>query len=104
MTTQTDAVLKDPALREYYEALFEMFATPGWRMLMEDVGQMHALNDKTAGLETEAQLQFRKGELSQMEWLINRARDVEYAYNAILSEQESTPEAAPSGGKAKVVS
>ena len=96
-------VLKDAALRAYYEAMFEMFATPGWRFLVEDVSAMHAANDTTAGLKTAEELHYRQGELAQMRWLMKLSESVEYAHNALLAEQEGGPEAPVSGGTAKVV-
>lgn len=98
-------VLQDPALQEYYDALFEMYSMPGWRKVMEDIGHIIATNDKVAGIETEAQLWFRKGELSQMTWLKNHQEMTEFAYRTMLEEQEGI-EVAPesTGGRAKVVS
>lgn len=98
------AVLKDRALQEYYEALFVMFASPGWQKLVEDVSHMVEANDRTGGLETAEQLWFRKGELSQMQWLLGLRQRTEYTYNALLGDQENTPEEAVTGGKATVVS
>lgn len=97
------AVLKDRALQEYYEALFMMFASPGWKKLVEDVSHMVEANDRTGGLETAEQLWFRKGELSQMQWLLGLRERSEFTYNAILADQENVPEMAATGGKATVV-
>lgn len=101
--TQETAVLKDRALQDYYEALFELFAKPGWQMLTEDVSKMVEANDRTSGLDTAEQLWFRKGELSQMQWLLGLRERMEYVYNTLLAEQENAPEAAPTGGVAKIV-
>ena len=51
--------LNDSELQEYYEALFVMYGTPGWKKLMEDVGRMLEVHNSLAGLETAEQLWFR---------------------------------------------
>lgn len=97
--------LQDPALQEYYESLFEMYGSPGWRKLMEDIGHAVEMNDKLAGIETEAGLWFRKGELSQMTWLQNHQAMTEGAYKLLLEEQEGDDVVIDesTGGRAKVV-
>lgn len=100
----SNAVLKDPALQEYYEALFTMYAMPGWRMLMEDFGRMQETSDTLTGIDTQEQLWFRKGELSVMTLVKNHQDAHERAYAALLAEQEGGPEEATTGGRATVVS
>ena len=99
MSTKT---LKDPALQDYYEALFEMYGTKGWQMLMEDAGRMLETHDRLVGIDTSEALWFRKGELAQMEWLKGHRAAVEHAYAELIEEQDGTP-SEETGGRAQVI-
>lgn len=100
----SNAVLNDPALQTYYESLFAMYATPGWRALMEDVGRMLETSNTLTGIDTQEQLWFRKGELSLMTLFKNHQDAHERAYASLLAEQEGGPEEVTTGGRATVVS
>lgn len=100
----SNAVLNDPSLQAYYEALFAMYATPGWRVLMEDFGRMLETNNILAGIDTPEQLWFRKGELSLMLLIKNHQDAHERAYASLVAEQEGGPEETTTGGRATVVS
>lgn len=98
--------LNDPELQEYYEALFVMFSTLGWKKLMEDNGRMIELHNQLVGIETIEQLHFRKGQVDQMEWLKNLQEATEHAYKSLLEKQEGVAGAASAttgGGVAKVI-
>ncbi len=98
------AKLRDPALEQHYQNLFAMYGTPGWRALMEDVEAMIAQHDQLAGVDTAEQLWHRKGELLQMQWLRNHEQANEYAYKAMLADEQGKDETeASTGGKATVV-
>jgi hypothetical protein len=99
----TTKVLKDTALEAYYQALFQMYGTAGWKCLMEDLARMHEVHNSLSGVNTEQELLFRKGELVQIEWGLTHQTVAEAAYAAIMVEQEGGDEAAPTGGTAKVV-
>lgn len=94
--------LQNPELEAYYQSLFAMFGTEGWKNMIVDVELMRAENDKARGLTADTLL-FRQGELSQMDWLVTLQSRVEHAYASILDEQEGEAEA-PTGGVATVVS
>jgi hypothetical protein len=95
--------LKDQALQEYYEALFAMYATPGWVKLMEDIGRMDETHDKLVGLETEAQLWFRHGQLDIIRLLKNHQATAEATYNELLAEEDGSEPEPSSSGTAKAV-
>lgn len=58
-------------LREYYEARMEMFASKGWRDLVEDVEKMmHAL-DNISSVKDGDDLKFKQGEMSIIKWITN---------------------------------
>lgn len=75
-----------PELQKYYEDRFSMMATEGWKDLVEDIDNMiYALNNISL-IETDSQLQFKKGELSILTWLKNLKQISERAYED-LSEK-----------------
>ena len=93
--------LKDPELEAYYQSLFAMFGTEGYKNLIEDVELMRDTNDRARGLTPDT-LVFRQGELSQMDWLVTLQSRVEQAYASMIEAQEGEADA-PTGGVAKVV-
>ena len=69
-----------PELQKYYENRFSMMATEGWKDLVEDIDNMiYALNNISL-IETDSQLQFKRGELSILTWLKNLKQISERAY------------------------
>ena len=72
-----------PELQKYYEDRFSMMATEGWKDLVEDLDNMiYALNNISV-IESESQLQFKKGELSILTWLKNLKQISERAYEEL---------------------
>ena len=70
----------NPELQKYYEDRFSMMATEGWKDLVEDIDNMiYALNNISL-IESDSQLQFKKGELSILTWLKNLKQISERAY------------------------
>jgi len=60
-----------------------MMATEGWKDLVEDIDNMvYALNNISV-IESESQLQFKKGELSILTWLKNLKQISERAYDEL---------------------
>ena len=58
-------------------------ATEGWKDLVEDIDNMiYALNNISV-IESESQLQFKKGELSILTWLKNLKQISERAYEEL---------------------
>lgn len=77
-----------PELAKYYENRLEMTSTEAWKDLMDDVeGMLEATN--TLDGVTEDNLQFRKGEISLMRWLLNLRQISEGAYNQLKEENEN---------------
>lgn len=95
--------LKDRELQAYYEALFAMFATPGWKYFVEDFANSEKLQDSVDGLESERQLAFRQGELSVVRQIIHQHEIVDHAYNELLARQLGEQDQPRAPGVAKVV-
>jgi hypothetical protein len=70
----------DHKLQKYYEERFAMMATPGWADLIEDIDEIIISLQNISVIETEKDLQFKKGELSILMWLKNLKSVSERAY------------------------
>lgn len=73
-------------LETYYSDRFEMFTSDGWKALIEDIEQMKATTDTVAGVNTEADLHFRKGELSMQNWMLGLQGMSEAVYAGLKEE------------------
>lgn len=71
-------------LQDYYESRFEMMSTKGWKDLMEDVDKIIVSLNNISTIDSEKDLQFKKGELSILTWLVNLKEISERAYEEIL--------------------
>jgi hypothetical protein len=73
-------------LQDYYENRFSMMATPGWQDLLEDVEIMIKATDTLAGIDSEQQLQFKKGEMSILNWIKNLRDASAEVYDQLQAE------------------
>lgn len=78
-------------LQDYYENRFSMMATKGWQDLLEDLEIMIKATDTLAGIETEQQLYFKKGEMSILNWLKNLRDASAEVYDQLQAEDEDAP-------------
>jgi hypothetical protein len=69
-----------PELQKYYEDRFDLFSTPGWIDLMDDANKMFDALNNVSTIADEKSLQFRKGEISILTWLITLKEVSERAY------------------------
>jgi len=69
-----------PELQRYYEDRFDLFSTPGWFDLMDDANKMFDALNNVSTIADEKSLQFRKGEISILTWLITLKEVSERAY------------------------
>ena len=75
-------------LQDYYENRFAMMATQGWVDLIEDLEIMIKATDTLAGVDTEQQLYFKKGEMSILNWLKNLRDASSEVYEQLQQEEE----------------
>jgi hypothetical protein len=94
--------LKDAELEGYFQALFAMYPTDGWRVLSEDMARLAQIYNRVDDVEDEQELWFRKGQLNIINQVLTHQARSEAGYAAAMEEQEGTAEA-PTGGIAKVV-
>jgi hypothetical protein len=69
-----------PELQRYYEDRFDLFSMPGWIDLMDDAVKMFEALNNVSTIADEKSLQFRKGEISILTWLITLKEVSERAY------------------------
>lgn len=77
-----------PELEQYYSDRFSMFATQGWRDLMEDAQKMLDASNSLSGVTPE-NLGFKQGELSIMRWLLSLKQTSENAYQELQNETDA---------------
>lgn len=75
-------------LQDYYENRFSMMATQGWVDLIEDLEIMIKATDTLAGVDTEQQLYFKKGEMSILNWIKNLRDASAEVYEQLQQEEE----------------
>jgi hypothetical protein len=74
-------------LQNYYENRFSMMATQGWVDLLEDLEIMIEATNTLAGVDTEQQLHFKKGEMSILNWIKNLRDASAEVYDQLQQEQ-----------------
>ncbi len=75
-----------PELQKYYDAMFDMMGSEGWKYLMEDFEEMRKASDTLNGIDDEKKLHFRRGELSIINLVLNRKEMCEKAYEGLKNE------------------
>ena len=76
-----------PELQRYYERRLSMMGDEAWNDLMEDVRVMESATNNLAAIPDYETLQFRKGELSMMRWLLSLKQVSEESYNQLTGEE-----------------
>lgn len=77
----------DLILQKYYEDRLSMCSTDAWKELMHDVEVMLKTTDTLSSVSETHSLDFRKGEVSMMRWMLNIASVSEDAYEQLKAEQ-----------------
>ena len=72
-----------PELQKYYEERFSMMGTEGWKDLIIDIDSMIESLNNISVIPDEKVLQFRKGELSILNWLKTLKEVSEKAYEEL---------------------
>ena len=76
----------DKELQDYYESSFDMFASKGWKYLLDDFSKLKAnINDVTLTTDTQ-DLFFRKGQLDILDLILKRKEACEKVYEELLNE------------------
>ena len=70
----------DKDLQDYYEARFDMMASQGWKDLMEDADKMSIQYNNLFEVSNEAELNFKKGQIDILLWLLSLKETSEQAW------------------------
>ena len=76
----------DVILQKYYEDRLSMCSTDAWKELMKDIEGMLKATDTLSSVTATASLDFRKGEVSMMRWMLSIADMSEEAYKGLQDE------------------
>ena len=75
-----------PELQQFYESAFSMMATEGWQDFMEDVQQIVATYDKLSSVTETHSLDFRRGQLDILNWLLGLRTAYSSTYEQLQQE------------------
>ncbi len=74
-----------PQLQRYYEERISMCSSEAWKDLMEDVETMLAATNTLDGV-TKDNVDFKKGEVSIMRWMLSLKEVSEQAYQQLKDD------------------
>jgi len=76
-----------PDTEQYFNNFFELFNTPGWKQLTEELKE-NAINiNNASAISTLEDLHFRKGQLNMLSSLVNLPETVEANYKEATSQE-----------------
>ena len=78
-------------LKEQYEALMSMHATPGWALFMEDAEKFFAARVDVRNATPET-LRFVQGELSMLGWVLAQRDVIRHMHDALEEREAQDPE------------
>ena len=76
----------NPELQKFYESAFSMMATEGWQDLMEDAQKIADSYDKLSSVTETHSLDFRRGQLDILNWLLGLRSAYEETYEQLEQE------------------
>lgn len=76
----TTANQLDPDLSNYYDAMFALFASPGWKYLLEDLNRMVQAGQDVRNVKDLDSLRFVQGQTDVADWLFTAKERYEVAY------------------------
>ena len=77
----------DKDLQDYYESSFDLFASEGWRYLIEDFQKIKDSVDTLSGVTNVEELYFRKGQLEILSLILKRKEMCTEVYEGLKDEQ-----------------
>lgn len=77
----------DKNLQDYYEEAFSMFASQGWKDLVEDMKALQSEVTKIENIKDEKDLWFRRGQLDILDLIVNRKQMCEKVYEELQNEK-----------------
>ena len=86
MADNPQAGLKDRNLQHYYESMEEMFTTPGWKYLLEDLQRIYEIAHTIEGIETAEQLHYRRGQIDILKLVAGQPAVISAAYEQLKDD------------------
>jgi hypothetical protein len=84
----------DKDLELYYRNIRDMFGSPGWKQLMEDLNSNAMVINSVEAAKDNEDLYFRKGQLAVIANLLNLEAQIDASEAEALKEEEDSEEAA----------
>ena len=78
--------LKDRDMQQYYERSLEMFETPGWQFMIEDLKKIYDAGNSLEGIGSMEDLHFRRGQIAMIKFIVAQPAVVRAAYEGMLAE------------------
>lgn len=78
----------DKNLQDYYEEAFSLFASQGWKDLVEDMKALQSEVTKIENIKDEKDLWFRRGQLDILDLIVNRKQMCEKVYEELQNEKD----------------
>jgi hypothetical protein len=94
--------LKDAELEKYFQDLFEMYPTAGWKRILEDMTRMREFINNLQTCVDAEEMHHRQGQLFIIDQILTHQDRSEAGHALALQEQEGTSDA-PTGGRAQIV-
>ena len=79
----------DKELELYYRNIRDMFGTPGWKQLMEDLNSNAMVINSVEAAKDNEDLYFRKGQLAVIANLLNLEAQIDASEAEALKEEDS---------------
>lgn len=76
-------------LQEYFDSLFDLFGSKGWKALVEQLEATKASIQTIKGIPDAQTLHFRQGQLDVIEVLLNMPAMTEQSYQSAQAEEAS---------------
>jgi hypothetical protein len=76
-------------LELYYRNIRDMFGTPGWKQLMEDLNSNAMVINSVEAAKDNEDLYFRKGQLAVIANLLNLEAQIDAAEEEAMKEEDS---------------
>jgi hypothetical protein len=77
----------DRVLEQYYTEAFSLFASQGWKDLVDDMKALQSEVTKIENIKDEKDLWFRRGQLDILDLIVNRKQMCEKVYEELQNEK-----------------
>lgn len=74
-------------LQKYYEAQFDMLSSDGWKDFLDDTKNLKESLPTVEKISTLEQLKYVQGQLDILNWLLERKKLIESAYEELTKEE-----------------